>query len=128
MRQNGETRQWAPGISIKGWWYAPDATTPAPEFLLFHRCVFFQTVGRISDDSMDAIGSAVFQPVKTVGLNEFIRLFLKRLYTLFLLRDSLCCTDGFTRSTGRTILSERLSKEGRGVFRMMIENLPHVIG
>ena len=77
---------------------------------------------------MDAVGSTVFQPVKTVGLNEFIGLFLKRLYTLFLLRDSLCCIDGFTRSTGRSILSERLSKEGGGVFRIMIKNLPHVIG
>lgn len=128
MRQNSETRQGTAGISIKGWRYAPDTTTSASEFLLFLGGVFFQTVGWVSDDRMDAIGSTAFQPVQTVGLNEFIRPLLTRLSTLFLLRNALRRIVGFTSRIGRTILSEHLSEEGRSVFRMMVENLSHVIG
>ena len=70
VSQGCEARQGRALVAVEGGGLPPDAAVALAELALLDVGVFDQSVGRIGDDGMNAIGGLAFESVKAVGVVE----------------------------------------------------------
>jgi hypothetical protein len=72
VAENSEARDWSPDAPADGRGDSPNAASSAPELGFLFVGVFFQAVGRIGDDGVDAVGLTVLHPLEAIPLNKLI--------------------------------------------------------
>jgi len=72
IAENGEPRQWSADTPTDRRGNSPNTAMSAPEFSFLFGCVFFQTIGRICDDGMNAVGLTALHPLEAILLHKLV--------------------------------------------------------